>query len=841
MAKNYKNKEKTPTPAAAAAGGREQSSFKANFYNLFPLVACALYFMVHFISDWGAYDAMGAQWMYMVCLDLVVIIVLLARKNDYTVAISRQFNNNFSKLYLAFFVLAGVSIFTAINPTEGWVCYVRMIATIVAYFNMGILLQGRVDLFRIIAQLVAILLFIESVQTISQFLKGSNENTDLTVLIMSLKGTAGNKNIFAAGLAIKVPFLIYCLHRFKLAGKLLNMVILLFAAWAIFIMNARASYLSLIITLVAYLVFCIITYTKEKKLDLGLLRVGMVIAPIVIAFFISQIELSNTLSSQQEQQSQSFGSVTTRFESIAATNDESNQVRFRLWAHAIDYTKKHPLMGCGVGNWKIASIPYQRTITNDLYVPIHAHNDFLEVFAELGILGGLLYISLFVTLIVFTWKTFFSNASEETKLASIFSFIALLTYMVDAMFNFPIERPVSQLFFAFVAALNIGAYMKGRQEVGEEKPVPAKANNYKAIFAFVSILMLIPSFYVTYQTYRSLILQRSVLGDLNNEPLTLDWKMVTAGFPSIPNLSATAQPIESIKGRYLYEADRFDEALVLFDKGTKANPVIGYSEFLKAGLYFKKALRDPPNEKKWLDSAFRNGMLSFYTRPKAKTYYQTLIAVLAKMRDTANIEKVFLEYDRYRHHAYGWDMFLKGMINAETGLGRMPPRMIRLVDSGLTVFPNDSDLVKRRSEILSNSLVFNRAPGSTLATVSESSKQYMAGVAAFNSGQLEKAGQLFQKALALNPANLAALENAAICYFNLRQYPKAIVLFDRELATKLSGDGKPEYYKAIALINTGRKEEGCSLLQIAANKKFQPTPADPTRTPEALMKSNCGK
>jgi O-antigen ligase/tetratricopeptide (TPR) repeat protein len=836
MAKNYTNKEK---PAAAAAG-RNLSSFKANFYNLFPLVACALYFMVHFISDWGAYDAMGAQWMYMVCLDLVVIIILLARKNDYTVAIARQFNNTFSRLYLAFFVLAGVSIFAAINPTESWVCYVRMIATIVAYFNMGILLQGRTDLFRIIAQLVAILLFIESVQTISQFFKGSAENTDLTVLIMSLKGTAGNKNIFAAGLAIKLPFLIYCLHRFKLVGKLLNMGILLVAAWAIFIMNARATYLSLIITLVAYLVFCIITYTKEKKLDLGLLRIGMVIAPIVIAFFISQVELSNTLSSQQEQ-SQSFGSVTSRFESIAATNDESNQVRFRLWAHAIDYTKKHPLMGCGVGNWKIASIPYQRTITNDLYVPIHAHNDFLEVFAELGILGGLLYISIFVTLIVFTWKTFFSNASEDTKLASLFSFIALLTYMVDAMFNFPIERPVSQLFFAFVSALNVGAYIKGRQELGEEKPVPEKANNYKAIFAFVSILLLIPSFYVTYQTYKSLILQRSVLGDLNNEPLTLNWKDVVAGFPSIPNLSATAQPIESIKGRYLYEADKFDEALVLFDKGSKANPVIGYSEFLKAGLYFKKALRDPANEKRWLDSAFRNGMSSFYTRPKAKTYYQTLIAVLAKMRDTANIEKVFLEYDRYRHHSYGWDMYLRGMINAETNLGRMPQRMVKMVDSGLTVFPGDTDLVRRRSEIMSNFLVFNRAPGSTVATVSESSKQYMAGVASFNSGQLEKAAQLFLKAVELNPSNIAALENAAICYFNLRQYPKAISLFDRELATKLSGDGKPEYYKAIALINTGKKEEGCALLQLAANKKFQPTPVDPTKSPEALMKSNCGK
>jgi O-antigen ligase/tetratricopeptide (TPR) repeat protein len=829
MAKNYKNKEKTPPPAPASVAAKNQPSFKSNFYNLFPLVACALYFMVHFISDWGAYDAMGAQWMYMVCLDLLVILVLLARKNDYTTAIARQFDNIFSKLYLAFFVLAGISIITAINPTESWVCYVRMIATIVAYFNMAILLQGRVDLFKIIAQLIAILLFIESVQTISQFLKGSSENTDLTALIMSLKGTAGNKNIFAAGVAIKVPFLIYCIHHFKLAGKLVNTVILFFAAWAIFILNARATYLSVILILLMYLVFCAITYRKEKRLDLGLLRIGMVLVPMVIAFFISQLELTNTLSAQQELP-QSFGNVTSRLGSIAATDDESNQVRFRLWTHAIDYTKHHPLMGCGYGNWKIASITYQRTITNDLYVPIHSHNDFLEMFAELGVLGGLLYLSLFVCLVVLTYKTYYSKANDELKLVSVFSLMAFSTYAVDAMFNFPTERPISQMFFALVTAISVGTYIRAREEQGDEKVVAQKAGNFKVLYGFIAILLLIPSFYVTYQTYKSLILQKSVLGDLNNEPLKMDYKEIIAGFPSIPNLSATAQPIEAIKGRYLYEADKWDEALVLLDKGRKANPVIGYSEFLKAGLYFKKDIKDPG--KGWLDSAFRNGMFAFYARPKAKTYYQTLVAVLARKKDTTNLKKVFKEYDTYRHHPYGWNYFLLGMATAEVNIGKVNPYLLQVADSGLHIFPGDSDLVKRRMEI-ANNVTLSSTPAPDLAKQVESVKNYQAGVAAFGAGALEKAAGLFLKAYSLNSSNIAALENAGICYFNLRQYDKAIIYFTKEIASRMSGDGKPEYYKAVALLNTGKKEEGCPLMQIAADRKY-PGAAE-------ILKTHCGK
>jgi tetratricopeptide (TPR) repeat protein len=320
------------------------------------------------------------------------------------------------------------------------------------------------------------------------------------------------------------------------------------------------------------------------------------------------------------------------------------------------------------------------------------------------------------------------------------------------------------------------------------------------------------------------------LGDLNNEPLKMDYKEIMAGFPSIPNLSATAQPIEAIKGRYLYEAGKWDEALVLLDKGRKANPVIGYSEFLKAGLYFKKDIADPG--KGWIDSAFRNGMVAFDARPKAKTYYQTLVAVLARKKDTANLKKVFKEYDTYRHHPYGWNYFLLGMATAEVNIGKVNPYLLQVADSGLHIFPGDSDLINRRTEIANNVMLSN-TPAADLSRQNESVKNYQAGVAAFGAGALEKAGGLFLRAYSLNPSNIAALENAGICYFNLRQYDKAILYFTKEIASKMSGDGKPEYYKAVALSIPGKKKKPARLMQIAADKKY-PGAAD-------ILKTHCGK
>ncbi|MDE3251638.1 MAG: O-antigen ligase family protein, partial [Bacteroidota bacterium] len=699
------------------------------------LVACLLYFAVHFIPDMGGYDAMGAQWFYLVVLDFVVTLYIMSKKQDYQTGANRLFGLNFSKIYLAYFLLAGLSVFQAINPTEGWVCYVRLIATIVAFFNISLLLNGRLDLIKVLAQILAFILLIESIQSLSRFLK-EIETMDLSTAILGIKGTTGNKNIFAASTVVKIPFVIYCIYTSKIWWRIVNIVILAIGTFTLFLGNARASFVSLILILLLYIIYCIHTQIKERKTELTLYRLAYVLIPVLIAFFVSLIEISNIKNQQEIKGSGGYGTVTDRLASSVAFNADDNQVRIHLWEHAIDYTQKHPLMGCGYGNWKIASIPYQRTLTNNLIVPVHSHNDYLENFAELGLAGGIFYLGLFICIIVYTWKTIFSPASEERKMIAVFSFMAFIGYSVDAFFNFPGERPISQLFFVFITAVNIQAYLPEEKESAETETTHV----IKPAFGFVSLLLLLPSMYVTYLTYQSLVMQRSVMADLNYEPMRLDWKTVFAGFPSIPNLCATGQPIEAIKGRYLSEQGRYEEAMKLMDEGRKANPVIGYTEFLKAGAYFKMGQ---------YDSARRNALAAYKMRPRADTYYQTLIAVLAKLKDTANIHKAFNEYNTYRPSVFGWSYFLIGMLNSE---GKGSPELLKLADSSLKVFPGDSTLLFRRNEILRFMSAPNTNTGKTVdfALAQRYSNE---AVQAFGSGvagkdDLAKAAGLFLKAAA---------------------------------------------------------------------------------------------
>ena len=105
----------------------------SNSSDLLTIVFCCLYFVVEFIPNLGSTDDQGPQWVYLVLLDLGIVAYFLNNKGQYAEAVHAVFNSLFSKLYSALFLIAGISIFFAMNRTEGWVCYVRFIATIVAF------------------------------------------------------------------------------------------------------------------------------------------------------------------------------------------------------------------------------------------------------------------------------------------------------------------------------------------------------------------------------------------------------------------------------------------------------------------------------------------------------------------------------------------------------------------------------------------------------------------------------------------------------------------------------------------------------------------------------------
>ena len=204
----------------------------------------------------------------------------------------------------------------------------------------------------------------------------------------------------------------------------------------IFFLRARAVYVSVGFILILYTIYFL--YNKKFKF--------LIIPIFALGSFVFVNYITKSTSN----------SLVNDVASINISADSSNN-RFLLWDNAISYIKDHPLIGAGYGNWKIESLPYWKTHLTAYTVPYHAHNDFLEISTELGIIGGLTYLSIFILMF---WKLFilFRTLSSTNQLFVLTLFCSLSIYFIDASLNFPFERARMQIMLALIISIFISRF-----------------------------------------------------------------------------------------------------------------------------------------------------------------------------------------------------------------------------------------------------------------------------------------------------------------------------------------------------------------------------------------------
>ena len=690
MKKNKKNTSK-PTPASEPINQPiAGSNTSAGILRWMPIVIVALYFGVEWIGPWDGIEYLGSQWLYLMMVNLIVVGFIYSQKDTYQSAIRSIFSTALIWVYVALALWAVFSWLYALNATETLVCLVRLATAIIVLLNLSILFYQRTTDLRYVAAIAAIFLLVQSAISLLYFFKGSSE-IPFTELVLTMRLNAGNKNIYAASMVVKIPFVLMGIYFYKNAFRIFYAFVLLLAAITIFLLNSRTALVALAMSSVAYLLVCIIAFSKEKSIPSLAARLLIVCLTLGIAVISSQVATNYAKFSYNDGSGNAgqYGTVDQRVASIVNASDGSTQSRFILWNSAWDYAQKHPFMGCGFGNWKLASIPYSREFNDGLIVPIHAHNDFLEYFAELGFPGGILYASLFLFFAVYGIRTFLHNPLSEDSVFTIFSLIAVVAFAIDSALNFPKEEPINQLMLAVAGMGVLTGYTSWKNSAvtaAEKKP---PIDGLPQIYSFVLGLLMIPILYIGFQIWRSSVAQNLYVQELNAVTLTAPVDQVVNAFPSIPNLvSNTVQPIEGMLGMYLWKNQRVEEAERFLRRGQKANPYMMYVENIRANMYYQK--------EKW-DSAAYFAKLCLYERPRNPTYYQTFMACVARTYDTATLRKGFELYNKYHpKDAFCWNLYLSNMLNASQGADA---RLKQMADSALRLFPADTEIQKRNQDI----------------------------------------------------------------------------------------------------------------------------------------------
>jgi O-antigen ligase/Tfp pilus assembly protein PilF len=720
-------------------------------------------------------------------LDFAILGYILLNKQQYKAAIQAVLQLKFTLVYSFLVIWALLSLIYSINAIETLVCLARLVSTYLIFINLSILFYKKqvASLFNVVAILVAIVLLFDAMYVITGFSKNMVD-MNLDQNIVSLTGKNGNKNVMAASLLIKFPFLLFVILHNKLIGKILGLIILFLGIMALFILNTRSTYVGLGVLFVLFSTAIVLLNKKQDTKTIGT-QLAYFILPLVFAFFVANGMLSKAVDVQGFQGG--YGTITKRAGDINVASEQ--QSRIKLWKAAIDYTTKHPFLGAGYGNWKLASIPYEKEYTNDLFVPYHCHNDYIEMFADLGIIGGLSFAALFVLLGMTTIQFWLKSKDDQHKLIIAIALMAIACYFVDAFFNFPAERTSMQTMFALSAALLfLPIYFTDSNNT--------KQKYFKGVMLLlIPLILVVGAIYVNYQTYTSLKVQKFVMGEINEDPkMALD--DVKDAFPEIPNLSTSTLPIKALVARYYLRDKQNDEAMRLLNESENVNPYLHYNDFIRTAIFSTQGK---------FDSTFYYAKKAFYNWPRATSYYKNMIFASAKMKDTAEATKAFKTYIKYRNSGEGWNQYILGLIE----INQTPIAVTRaLLDTAILKFPADSAIFIKTKSLLYGTAISNGSLPNYAAL----------GAQAFQKGKYTVAANYYLQASAAEPSNYTHFENMGICYYTAKSYEKAIQYFNRAIDLPSANTGKSEFFKAMSYIATGNNTAGCSALQAAKAKKY---------------------
>jgi len=750
----------------------------SNFIPSFFLIA---YLCLGFVPNWEAVDKIAPQWLFMSLLNTVSLGYILYFRNQFSLRITHTLSSTLSLTYISFIAWAALSYFYAINSTEVLVNITRQVNILVMFLVMGIFIYNFKQKQALVSYVITAILAIEVYAVLNEALQMINSSGIISS--GALKGVTANRNITAFSIAIKIPFVLFLIYKHsKPLVKIGLSGLVMLSILCLSMIQSRASFLALGFTFLSFLVLCVALYFSDKNKK-HLYQFAYFLIPFLLAIGINQTFLSDK-----------GADALARAATISAgTNDGSVNQRLRYYEDVLTHMSSNPIFGVGLGNWKLKSIDYDSNDIIGYIVPYHAHSDFIQLGAELGIIGFLLYLAVFLWAIYYVYRLIrFSSISIEEKVFLFLMLTALGVYSVDANLNFPIARPQVLVVWTMIIAMINFYYRKHLQSI---QPIDSKpVLNFS--FLGIALLIVVPSVYVTNSVYESLKGQMFLLQDFNSNQFNVPMNQIDTLVPEMPNITVTTIPINSIKARYYFNAGKYDKAIALLEQGTEANPYLFYSELLKSQIFMGKGQ---------MDSASVYAKKAFFGLPNNALHASHYMNVINQTRDRKALEEAY-ELLVSKNDINNWRNYLL------VASSLYPPKdkiLTAKAKQAAALFPQDQNIQGFYRSIVIGPMAANQA-----ATYSKE------GLAFFNQGDYKNAAINFEKALERNPLEFSYFENAATSNYLLGNMEKALEQINIVINEMNPLNGKSEYIKALIFIKMGDPIGACPLLETSKDSGY---------------------
>lgn len=306
-------------------------------------------------------------------------------------------------------------------------------------------------------------------------------------------GLFGNVNFFAEYLIVPLPIAVSLF--FTTQNKLKKILLLI----GIIVMGAsltatftRGSYLGFGVSLI-FMSFLFLIFQGKNFIKKNRKIFIIILTVVIIITFLFIIPTPLNKPGTAIEKIKSRISISQLFQSYSIKR------RIATWKFTVLMIKDHPLLGSGIGTYKYNTLKYQAEFfkqgeNRSLYphgFADKAHNEYLQLWAEMGITG----LGIFIWLIISYFSCgikIFRKIKDECKQGIIIGLMgSVVAVLIDGLFGFPLHLPATVILFWLVLALTIATIKIGAD--AEENNIVRKNSNQISRFKpllYIAIILL---------------------------------------------------------------------------------------------------------------------------------------------------------------------------------------------------------------------------------------------------------------------------------------------------------------------------------------------------------------
>jgi O-antigen ligase len=151
-----------------------------------------------------------------------------------------------------------------------------------------------------------------------------------------------------------------------------------------------------------------------------------------------------------------------------------------IWRETLHLIAAYPAFGCGLGNYETAFLRYQSAVVDRTFT--YAHNDYLQVAAELGLLGFLVAAALLLPVFARPFRAAFQGPDRTTRYLGLGCAGAIAAIAIHSLADFNMYVPANAFVMAWICGIAASL------PVGLEMPSHARFRRLAIGLAFLLVV-----------------------------------------------------------------------------------------------------------------------------------------------------------------------------------------------------------------------------------------------------------------------------------------------------------------------------------------------------------------